>query len=110
MLSRRRRHRGKPWRNWADLPIDALLEILRRLDHIDVLMSADLVCRSWRQATRDEPSLWRRITMRGDKEIAAKLNLCAMAFEAVRRSEGQCEAFCGEYAGDDGLLFFLVKQ
>jgi hypothetical protein len=33
-----------------------------------------------------------------------------MACEAVRRAAGQCEAFCGEYAGDDGFLTYLTEQ
>ncbi|TVU02116.1 hypothetical protein EJB05_52482, partial [Eragrostis curvula] len=107
----RRRREAAAARDWADgLPMDALLAILGRLDHIDVLMAAELVCRSWRRAARDEPSLWRRITMRGHEEIAAKLNRCGMACEAVRRSAGRCEAFCGEYAGDDGFLIYLSEQ
>ncbi|TVU02115.1 hypothetical protein EJB05_52481, partial [Eragrostis curvula] len=107
----RRREKAAAERDWADgLPMDALLAILGRLGHIDVLMSAELVCRSWRRAARDEPSLWRRITMRGHEEIAGKLNRCGMACEAVRRSAGRCEAFCGEYAGDDGFLIYLSEQ
>ncbi|TVU02095.1 hypothetical protein EJB05_52461, partial [Eragrostis curvula] len=109
----RRAHRREKAaeRDWADgLPIGALLAILGRLDRIDVLMAAELVCHSWRRAARDEPSLWRRITMRGHEEIAAKLNRCGMACEAVRRSSGWCEAFCGKYAGDDGFLIYLSEQ
>ncbi|TVU15702.1 hypothetical protein EJB05_39239, partial [Eragrostis curvula] len=107
----RRRDKAAAERDWADgLPMDALLAILERLDHIDVLMSAELVCRSWRRAAWDEPSLWRRITMRGHQGIAAKLNRCGMACDAVRRSAGRCEAFCGEFAGDDGFLIYLSEQ
>ncbi|KAF8662548.1 hypothetical protein HU200_056145 [Digitaria exilis] len=84
-------------RDWADgLPADVLLAIFHRLDHIDILMVADRVCHTWCAAARDEPSLWRRITMRGDEGIARRINRCGMACEAVRRSAGQCEAFCGE--------------
>ncbi|TVU15701.1 hypothetical protein EJB05_39238, partial [Eragrostis curvula] len=69
---RNRRHRRrsqyrrrKPRRDWAGgLPTDVLLAIFHRLDHADVLMSVDSVCREWRRAARDEPSLWRRITVR----------------------------------------------
>ncbi|CAO2176205.1 unnamed protein product [Urochloa humidicola] len=105
-LKRRRRARRqrKAARDWADgLPVDVLVAILHRLDHIQILMSAERVCRSWRRASREEPSLWRRITMRGH-------NRCGMACEAVRRAAGQCEAFCGEYAADDGFLIYLSGQ
>ncbi|KAF8774999.1 hypothetical protein HU200_005048 [Digitaria exilis] len=73
-------------------------------------MAADRVCHTWRAAARDEPSLWRRITMRGHEGIARRINRCGMACEAVRRSAGRCEAFCGEYAGDDGFLIYLAQQ
>ncbi|KAJ1267686.1 hypothetical protein BS78_07G126500 [Paspalum vaginatum] len=98
-------------RNWADgLGMDALLAIFHRLDHIDILWSVEYVCSTWRRAARDEPSLWRRITMRGHEGMVWWLNRSGVACEAVRRSAGQCEAFCGEYAGDDGFLVYLSEQ
>ncbi|TVU15700.1 hypothetical protein EJB05_39237, partial [Eragrostis curvula] len=102
---RRRSHsRRKPRRDWAGgLPTDVLLSIFHRLDHADVLMSADRVCRAWRRAARDEPSLWRRITMRWHERFA-DTDRFAMDIAAVRRSAGQCEAFCGDYFVDDGFL------
>ncbi|CAO2189422.1 unnamed protein product [Urochloa humidicola] len=100
-----------PPRDWADgLPADVLLAIFHRLDHIEILTAADHVCRSWHRAAREEPSLWRRITMRGHEGIARWLNRGGLACEAVRRAAGQCEAFCGEYAGDDGFLVYLMEQ
>ena len=95
---------------WADMPLDWILAIFDKLDHIDILMGADQVCRSWRRAARDEPELWRRIVMRGNADLSFRLNRQGMACAAVRRSAGQCEAFCGEYAGDDGLLLYLSEQ
>ena len=50
-------------RDWAELPVDALLAVLRRLDAVDILTGADHVCRLWRRATREEPELWRRVDM-----------------------------------------------
>lgn len=97
-------------RNWADMPLDSILAVLHKLDHIDILMAADQVCRSWRRAARDEPELWRRIVMRGNAELSPKLIRQGMACEAVRRSAGQCEAFCGEHAADDGFLLYLSEQ
>ncbi|TVU15695.1 hypothetical protein EJB05_39231, partial [Eragrostis curvula] len=108
---RRRSHRRrKRTRDWADgLPMDVLLSIFRRLDHADVLMSADRVCRSWRRAAVDEPSLWRRITMRWHERFGA-VDRFAMAAAAVRRSAGQCEAFCGDYFVNEGFLAYLGLQ
>ncbi|XP_047058013.1 putative F-box/LRR-repeat protein 23 [Lolium rigidum] len=95
---------------WADMPLDWILAVFHKLDHIDILMGADQVCRSWRRAARDEPELWRRIVMRGNADLSFRLNRQGMACAAVRRSAGQCEAFCGEYAGDDGFLLYLSEQ
>ncbi|XP_052165080.1 putative F-box/LRR-repeat protein 23 [Oryza glaberrima] len=114
--SRRRRRRGRgrgrghgeEARDWAaGLPREAILAVLRKLDHIEILMGAGQVCRAWRRAARDEPELWRRIDMLNHAELSFELNLFGMAQAAVRRSEGQCEAFWGEYAADEDLLHFL---
>ncbi|KAM0868729.1 hypothetical protein ACQ4PT_041130 [Festuca glaucescens] len=84
---------------WADMPLDWILAVFHKLDHIDILMGADQVCRSWRRAARDEPEC-----------KPQELNSQGMACAAIRRSAGQCEAFCGEYAGDDGFLLYLSEQ
>ena len=98
-------------RDWADgLGTDLLLAILGRVDHADILMSGDRVCRSWRRASREEPSLWRCITMRGHEGIARRLNRCGAACEAVRRGARRCEAFCVQYAADDGFLIYLSEM
>ncbi|CAO2176201.1 unnamed protein product, partial [Urochloa humidicola] len=98
LACRRRREAAAAARDWADV----LLAILHRLDHIDILTAADNVCRSWRRAAREEPSLWRRITMRGHEGIARKINRCGLACEAVRCAAGQCEAFLGETGSTPG--------
>ncbi|CAL5007873.1 unnamed protein product [Urochloa decumbens] len=108
--SRRRRRRRRKARDWASLPRDALGAILGKLDHIEILMGAGQVCRSWRGAAREDPSLWRRVDMRGHADLFYQVNLHGMAQAAVRRADGQCEAFWGEYAGDDDFLLFLAEQ
>ncbi|VAI78163.1 unnamed protein product [Triticum turgidum subsp. durum] len=40
--------------------------------------------------------------MRGNADLSSRINRQGIACDAVRRSAGQCEAFCGEYAGDAG--------
>jgi hypothetical protein len=71
----------------VELPPDSILAVFHKLDHIDILMGADQVCRSWRRAARDEPVLWRRIVMRGTNAgLSVRLNLQGMACAAVRRS------------------------
>ncbi|XP_062196260.1 putative F-box/LRR-repeat protein 23 [Phragmites australis] len=95
-------------RKWAELPLDALLAVLHRLDHADVLMGAGQVCRPWRCAARDEPELWRRVDMRPRAELASRVDLKDVARTAVRCSAGRCEAFWAEGVGDDEFLFFLA--
>ncbi|CAL5010777.1 unnamed protein product [Urochloa decumbens] len=109
----RRRNRGRKAeeaRDWAALPLDAISAILGKLDHIEILMGAGQVCRSWRAAARDEPALWRRIDMRGHPDLDRVVNLYGMARVAVRRARGQCEAFWAEYAADDDVLHLLGEQ
>lgn len=97
-------------RDWAALPLDAISAILRKLDHIEILMGPGKVCRSWRRAARDEPALWRRIDMRGHPDLDRRVNLYGMAQVAIRRAKGQCEAFWAEYAADDDVLQLLGDQ
>uniref|UniRef100_A0A0E0ARW2 F-box domain-containing protein n=1 Tax=Oryza glumipatula TaxID=40148 RepID=A0A0E0ARW2_9ORYZ len=102
-------------RDWAELPVDAILQVFRWLDHVDVLMGAGLACRSWRAAARDEPVLWRRIDMRGFACLPywqrhRRDTVRAMAREAVRRSDGRCEEFWSKVGGDDEVLRFLADH
>ncbi|KAL6658888.1 hypothetical protein ACP70R_002928 [Stipagrostis hirtigluma subsp. patula] len=97
-------------RDWAALPLDTISAVLRRLDHVEILMGPGQVCRSWRRAARDDPALWRHIDMRGHADLERRLDLYGMAQVAIRRAAGQCEAFWLEYVADDGLLRFLADQ
>lgn len=90
-------------RDWAELPRDALLVVLHKLDQLEILVGAGQVCRPWRRAAREEPELWRRIDMRSSRRV----DLRGMVRDAVRCSAGQCEAFSAEGAADDDVLFFL---
>ncbi|EEE68192.1 hypothetical protein OsJ_26345 [Oryza sativa Japonica Group] len=102
-------------RDWAELPVDAILQVFRWLDHVDILMGAGLACQSWRAAARDEPALWRRIDMRGFACLPywqrhRRDTVRAMAREAVRRSDGRCEEFWSKVGGDDEVLQFLADH
>ncbi|KAL6600428.1 hypothetical protein ACP70R_045228 [Stipagrostis hirtigluma subsp. patula] len=130
-LRRRQRRRGRPpsesvtlhlsvfrslrlpSRDWAELPSELVSSVLHRLDPVQIMLAADKVCRSWRRAARDEPELWRRVDMRGHRALSFRglVDLDKMAADAVLRSRGQCEAFCGEgFDVDDDLLRFLADQ
>ena len=73
------------------------------------MLGANKVCRFWRRAARDEPELWRRIDMRGYKTLSDRnlVDLNQMAVEAVRRSQGHCQAFSGEGDGLHDFIHFL---
>lgn len=89
---RRRKEAAAETRNWADMPLDAILAVFHKLDHIDILMAADQVCSSWRRAARDEPMLWRHIVMRGNADLSSRINRQGIACDAVRRSAGHSAA------------------
>ncbi|KAL6627721.1 hypothetical protein ACP70R_031447 [Stipagrostis hirtigluma subsp. patula] len=102
-----------PPRDWAELPPDLISAVFHRLGPVQIMLAADKVCRSWRRAARDEPDLWRRIDMRGYRELSSRdlVDLHKMAVDAVLRSQGQCEAFCGEGSNvNDDFLRILADQ
>ena len=112
MLSRSRRRRSKR-RNWAELPLDAMLYVLHKLDHVELMFGgAAQVCRSWRAAAGGEPELWRRVDMRGHSRLFREtISLDRMARLSIWFSAGECEAFYGEHdVDDDDLLLFLADQ
>ncbi|PNT77389.1 putative F-box/LRR-repeat protein 23 isoform X1 [Brachypodium distachyon] len=96
--------------DWAELPRDALLTVLHRLGHVDILMGPGQVCRPWRRAARDEPELWRRVELRFPAGLSSRLDPCKMARDAIRRSSEQCEAFLAQGAVDCSVLSFLADS
>uniref|UniRef100_A0A0D3GX45 F-box domain-containing protein n=1 Tax=Oryza barthii TaxID=65489 RepID=A0A0D3GX45_9ORYZ len=77
-------------RDWSELPVDALSVVFAKLGAVEVLMGAGLVCRPWLDATK-LPHLWRCVDIAVMKKKRAVL--CVMADEAVKRADGQLEAF-----------------
>ncbi|CAN6203906.1 unnamed protein product [Urochloa humidicola] len=113
LLGRRRRQRRPSEPDWAGLPPELVSCILHKLDPVQIMLGADKVCRSWRRAAREEPELWRRIDMRGYEALSDRnlIDLNQMAIDAVKRSRGQCQAFCGEGSGlHDDLLCCLADH
>uniref|UniRef100_A0A0E0E1G5 F-box domain-containing protein n=1 Tax=Oryza meridionalis TaxID=40149 RepID=A0A0E0E1G5_9ORYZ len=87
-------------RDWSELPVDAPSVVFAKLSAVEILMGAGLVCRPWLD-TAKLPHLWRCVDMAAHhhhhhRRIASKKKrtvLCAMAEEAVKRGDGQLEAF-----------------
>jgi hypothetical protein len=103
----------KPWeRDWAELPADAISCVPHKLRLPELLLGGVAeVCRSWRRAAREEPSLWRRIDLRGQSvpPFRWRDSFNIMMRDALRLSAGQCETFFGEYLHDDTLLYIVER-
>jgi hypothetical protein len=103
-----------PTRDWSLLPLDVLAFVFVRLNAVDVLRGAGLVCRSWLQAAK-VPDVWRvvdmgyhRIMLRFDEKEHA--DLCAMAKAAVDRSDGQLRGFAGRTFVTDELMQYILER
>ncbi|CAL4997245.1 unnamed protein product [Urochloa decumbens] len=102
-----KRNEEEETRDWAEMPLDALLAVLGRLDVVDILVGAGHVCRPWRRAAREEPELWRHIHIRRHAKLAEASQIEAAMGAAVRRSAGRCEAFRADDVVGDQYSFFL---
>ncbi|PKA63981.1 Putative F-box/LRR-repeat protein 23 [Apostasia shenzhenica] len=89
-------------RNWAELPRDVLTVIFKKIAAIEVLMSAQFVCKPWQQ-------VW-CIDMRNHADLFSKIDLVSMAKEAVNRSRGHLEAFYAENFGSDELMLYIAER
>lgn len=107
--SRREYHLVEQQRNWADIPIDILSVIFHKLGVAEVLLSAQAVCRSWRQmALNPVCQVWRCIDtryLRQQRNIFLrfpKLHEVKLNQLAIKRSGGHLEKLylCSGYSGE----------
>ncbi|KAG2330737.1 hypothetical protein Bca4012_019678 [Brassica carinata] len=91
-------------RNWAELPSELTLSILRRLD---ILENAQKVCTSWLRVCKD-PSMWRKIDMRNSGDLG--INLEIMCRHAVDRSQGGLVEIDIWHFGTDSLLNYIANR
>ncbi|GJU24373.1 putative F-box/LRR-repeat protein 23 [Tanacetum coccineum] len=108
-------------RNWLDIPSDIMMNILQRINAIEIVLNVQRVCTNWRQICKD-PCTWRVIYL--DYDIHIKHWPCtrpfylAFSYKAcheickliVDRSQGQLVditivGFC-----DDELLEYVADR
>ena len=98
-------------RNWLDLPWDVTVMILQKLNSIEIISSAQLVCSLWRHICKD-PLMWRTIEMQnlGNPHDIPYYVLEIMCRHAIDRSCGQLVEINIEYFGTDDLLNYISDQ
>ncbi|KAG2260658.1 hypothetical protein Bca52824_079952 [Brassica carinata] len=93
--------------NWAELPPDLTSSILHRLGPIEIVKTAQKVCRSWRRVCKD-PSMWRKIVIHieefGDRYYE---KLCR---HVVGRSRGGLVEIDISHFGSDPLLRYIADE
>ncbi|KAI0507403.1 hypothetical protein KFK09_013528 [Dendrobium nobile] len=84
--------RGAEERNWAELPCDVLFVIFKKIAALEIIRSAQFVCRMWRHLSH-EPDLWRCIQIKVPGEDLDMNVAKSMVLIAVDRSKGCMEEF-----------------
>lgn len=99
--------------NWLELPIDLTANILQRLDIVDRVTSACLVCPLWWNICKD-PLMWRSIDMinyrRSPRWSYYFKDLEKICIYAVERSCGHLEDIHIEWFASDDLLKCLANR
>ncbi|KAI3903574.1 hypothetical protein MKW98_032228 [Papaver atlanticum] len=98
-------------RNWLELPHNVISHIFLKLGAIDILLSAQSVCPTWRKVSK-EPSLFRSIDMRNRSDLfdGKMYDLEKLARVAVDRSCGQLIEFSMDCFGNNELLAHLADK
>ncbi|KAL5703713.1 hypothetical protein ACHQM5_022235 [Ranunculus cassubicifolius] len=94
----------------AELPLDVLSLIFRKLTPLEILGSAQWVCSSWWKVSK-EPYLFRRIDLRKYWKSSQTEKFMKMVMLAIDRSCGGLEEFLiADYYGEDLLKYVLDKS
>ncbi|KAK8951933.1 putative F-box/LRR-repeat protein 23 [Platanthera zijinensis] len=101
--------KGAEERNWAELPRDVLSVIFKAIKALEILSSAQFVCKSWRQLSL-EPEIWRCIDMTLIKNRYPLFDVLYTAKLAMDRSAGCLEEYYGEFLGNDVLLGYMAER
>lgn len=94
-------------RNWAELPREVLVSIFSRMTGSDTLMSAEFVCKSWFEASKD-PLAWKKINFYEPERKSPGLD--KMCRHAVDRSCGQAVDINLDYCANDELLAYIAER
>ncbi|CAK8570604.1 unnamed protein product [Lathyrus sativus] len=96
--------------NWLELPRDLTLNILRRLNTLDIITGASLVCPLWWNFCK-EPYIWRTIHMQNFYRSRYDRTHWVKMFQyAVDRSCGQLEDVYIYMLGNDELLEYIADR
>ncbi|KAK6932115.1 F-box domain [Dillenia turbinata] len=97
-------------RNWLELPSDVTCLILKKLGTVEILTSAQRICKLWWKLCKD-PAIWRTIDLSDlgyswdtnyDPEVVAR--------NAIDRSCGELVDINIEYFGSDGLMEYITAR
>ncbi|XP_052110396.1 putative F-box/LRR-repeat protein 23 [Arachis duranensis] len=97
--------------NLLHLPDDLTVMIIGKLTAIEILTSAQFVCRRWRRICMD-PLMWQTVNMcdiRIRNAVEYKL-VEKMCRHAIDRSCGQLEDISIKYFGTDDLLKYIIDS
>ncbi len=97
---------SEQYRNWLELPRDVTASILQRLGAIEILTSAQHVCKLWYNLCKD-PFMWRTIKMYNLDYLGDLEKMCR---NAVDRSSGQLRDINIEYFVTDDLLNYIANR
>lgn len=99
---------GAPIRNWTELPEDVTAAILSRLGAIDILETAQKVCKTWYKVCKD-PLMWRIVDFRDD-DLHKVHDLGKMCRYAVDRSDGKLASINLDSFATDELLKYITDR